>query len=488
MSGSFWDFKEKFVRKSAPGTPARDDSAPGSRNPKGPEPLSVSQLTGQIERALKDCLPASVLVRGEVSNFKHHAASGHMYFTLKDADACIDCVMFRSEAARLKFKPGDGLDLVATGRVGVYGQRGKYQLYITTLNPLGQGALELARQQIESKLRAEGLFEADRKRELPRFPTRIAVVTSTGTAALQDILKVVRRFPFLSVCVYHVPVQGEGAAAKIAAALTHLGKAHEQIGGVDVVLLARGGGSLEDLWQFNEEVVARAVAACPIPVISGIGHEIDVSIADLAVDYHAHTPTEAAQVATREWRTAGELVDSVAHRVRRQVRLSVADARRRLDGLARHEVFRRPADVVDRLRQQLDDREQALALAVGARLRAGRAKLAKVESRLVERHPRHLVRLHGQRLGLAAKSLGRAIAHWREHMRDKLDALAGRVECVNPEVVLKRGYSVTLLKKGGQVIRDPADVKPGDRIVTRLSGGEIESRVEDVKQMELFGE
>jgi exodeoxyribonuclease VII large subunit len=215
------------------------------------KPLTVAQLTRQIERALRENLPPTFLVKGELSNFKANAASGHFYFTLKDKDACVDCVMFQSEAARVKFKPRDGMELLASGSVRVYAQRGKYQLYTTSLQPLGQGALELAFQQLRAKLQDEGLFDESRKKPLPEFPMRIAIVTARGAAALQDMLKVLRRFPWLKLMVYSVPVQGDGAAPQIAAAIRHLNKRHARdLGGVDVILLGRGGGSLEDLWAF----------------------------------------------------------------------------------------------------------------------------------------------------------------------------------------------------------------------------------------------
>src|SRR3954447_3534253 len=270
MAGTnFWDFHKTL-------SPGRRKTAllptPGEK------PLSVSQLTARIERTLKGGFPGSIAVRGEVSNYRLHGASGHAYFTLKDASACIDCVMFRSEVAMLRFAPADGLELIATGRVTVYGQRGRYQIQVSSLEPLGQGALELARRQIQQKLEAEGLFDPDRKRPLPRYPRRIVLVTSTGTAAVQDMLKVLRRFAFLEVAVYHVPVQGDGSAEKIAAALTELNRSPRAT--YDLILLGRGGGSLEDLWEFNEEVLVRAVAASRIPVITGIGDEIDVSIGD----------------------------------------------------------------------------------------------------------------------------------------------------------------------------------------------------------------
>ena len=246
MAGTnFWDFQQNLAgpRRKA------DSPAKPTAGKSDPKPLTVSQLTTRIDRALKAGFPAAVLVQGEVSNYRLHTASGHAYFTLKDAAACIDCVMFRSEVASLRFDPADGLELIASGRMCVYGQRGRYQIQVSSLEPLGQGALELARRQIQAKLAAEGLFEPDRKKPLPRYPRRLVLVTSTGTAAVQDMLKVLRRLPFLSVAIFHVPVQGQGSAARVAAAITELNRSPGAR--PDLILLGRGGGSLEDLWEFN---------------------------------------------------------------------------------------------------------------------------------------------------------------------------------------------------------------------------------------------
>ena len=233
MSGAgFFDFQARMKGESA------KPSAAG-------EAITVTQLTARIGGAIKAGLPGSVLVKGEISNYKAHQASGHSYFTLKDAGASINCVMWRSDAARLKFQPSDGMELLATGSVAVYPQQGKYQLYVTALHPLGLGALELAFQQLKAKLEAEGLFDAERKKPLPAYPLRIALVTSQSTAALQDMLKVLRRYSWLRLFLYHVPVQGDGAAEKIAAAIDHLNACRKQLS-VDVILLARGGGSSMD--------------------------------------------------------------------------------------------------------------------------------------------------------------------------------------------------------------------------------------------------
>ncbi len=468
---NFWDF-QKGLREKAKPTPAAA----------GVKPLTVSQLTARIEKAIKAGVPASVLVQGEVSNCKFHTSSGHLYFTLKDASACIDCVMFRSDAENLKFSPIDGLELIATGRIGIYAQKGKYQFYATTLTPVGQGALELARQQIQSKLEAEGLFEARHKKPLPAYPQRLVLVTSQATAALQDMLKVFARFPFLHVQIYHVPVQGDGSAEKIAAVITHLSRQ----AGIDVILLGRGGGSLEDLWEFNEEIVARAIFACRIPVITGIGHEIDVSIADLVADYHAHTPTEAAQVAMQNWRNAQNVLTGAGLQLSRAINSTLRHARQHLLHIQQHEFFRRPFDRVNQLRQVLDDRQRTMIVSVGERLRRARKRISRQEARLRERHPRHLIGLKSQNIEALSMRLSIAVSQSIKTHAQQLDLLCTRLNCVNPQEILKRGYSLTTHKKTGQIIRDPSQVKPGEILLTRLANGQIESTVQDTRQLRLF--
>src|SRR5687768_6675120 len=378
----FFSFHEQVTTKRTREVTTPPVPAPAKGTAKPEDILTVSQLTATIEQALLDCLPPSLTVKGEVSNYKHHGSSGHHYFTLKDPAACVDCLMWRSDAARLKFEPRDGLELVATGNVGVRAERGKYQLYVTRLEPHGQGALELAFRQLCAKLEAEGLFAPERKKPVPAYPQNIVLVTSKETAAYQDMLKVLRRHSWLRLMLAHVPVQGDGAAEKIAAAIKAVNRCAESLGGVDVILLGRGGGSLEDLWAFNEEVVARAMATSGIPIITGIGHEIDVSVADLVADYHAHTPTEAAQVVVANWRGAREALSVGADRLQREVRDLLQRARERLTHVERHEVFRRPLHRIEQLRQRLDDRQRALALAVAGRLRGTKAHLHEAQVRL----------------------------------------------------------------------------------------------------------
>jgi len=471
----FFEFHEKATKRAGKGGP-----------PARGEVLTVSELTSRIEKAIKGALPGSLGVQGEVSNFKHHAGSGHLYFTLKDANACIDCVMFKSDASRLRFTPEDGIEVLATGHVAVYGQRGKYQLYVSRLEPVGQGALELAFRQLCVKLEAEGLFAKERKRPIPGYPQRVALVTSVQTAAMRDMLKVLGRYPWVRVLVYHVPVQGEGAGEKIAEALGDLSRRAAEVGGVDVILLGRGGGSLEDLWAFNEEVVARAVAGSAIPIISGIGHETDVSVADLVADYHAHTPTEAAQVAMGQWRSARDEVEAGGMRLRREMRTVWQEARGRLMQAARHEAFRRPMDRVNAARQLLDDRQRAMALAVGRRLRRWQAVLHDLASRLEANPPRHAAALWRERLVGSGRRLEGAMAGQMGKWRKQVEAMAGHLTAVGPEQVLRRGYSITTLKKRGVVVRSEKEVGEGDRLVTRLADGQIESVAEDSAQLRLF--
>jgi exodeoxyribonuclease VII large subunit len=524
MSGTnFFDFREKLISK--PAKPARVYPAPqatpvvppankssGTRqsklDAKLAQAMSVSQLTAWVDGVIRSGMPQSVLVKGEASNVSLNRGSGHLYFTLKDAESCVDCVMYKSDAERLKFAAQDGMEFLATGNVKVYAPKGKYQLYVTHLQPLGKGALEVAFQQLRARLEAEGLLAPERKRKLPRYPTRIALVTSREAAALHDMLKVLRRFPWLQLWVYHVPVQGDGCGARIADAIGHLNRVAARLGGVDLILLSRGGGSIEDLWGFNEESVARAIVSSNIPVVTGIGHEVDTTIADLVADYFAHTPTEAATIVTSHWRAVQEQLDSSDLRLRRALRAGIDSARQRLAIVERHETFRRPTDRVNHLRQRLDDRERSLLFAftnrfasirdrvvrgeqrlgtsTSAMLRRAHDALGAHAARLAELHPRHAVRLADQRLAaLDARLRCEAQASLQRRVL-RVDLMQRTLEAVSPKRVLQRGYSITTIKKDGRIVRSAADVRGGERLVTRVADGEIQSTADDPKQPRLF--
>lgn len=469
MAESFFDFQSRVTRPAAEPAESKSQRA-----------LSVADLTARIDAALRGGLPSSMLVRGEISNLSIHAASGHIYFTLKDAKSCVDCVMFRSDAARLKIRPTDGMDVLVTGSVKIYAQRGRYQFYATTLAPLGRGALELKFQQLKEKLEAEGMFAADRKRALPRYPQRIALVTSKQAAALQDMFKVLRRMPWIRLDVHHVPVQGAGASVQIAKAIREINR-----DSADLIIVARGGGSLEDLWEFNEELVARAIEAAALPVITGIGHEVDVSIADLVADYHAHTPTEAAQVAIAHWKLAAEFIDGADLRLRRSLRQTLESARHRLMAIVRHEAFRRPTDRINRLRQLLDDRQRHLTSAATALLRQAQQRVLRLDNRLHAQHPAARVAMARQRV----QALGASLNH-KQRVRlveasGRLQGMQRQLEALNPRGVLSRGYSITTLKNGA-IVRSASEIKQGAVLTTQVADGSFESVAKDPKQPELF--
>lgn len=396
-----------------------------------PPVLSVSELSELLRGVVEQSFPR-VWVAGEVSNCTR-AGSGHLYFTLKDDEAQLRAVMWRSAAQRLRFDLRDGLEVIASGPIEVYPPRGQYQLVADRIVPQGVGALELALRQLQQKLSAEGLFDAARKRPLPRFPRRVALVTSPTGAAVRDMIQVLtRRWKLADIILLPVLVQGEGAAEQIAQALRTVG----QIPGVEVVITGRGGGSLEDLWAFNEEVVARAIAACPVPVVSAVGHEIDVTIADLVADRRALTPSEAAELAVPLHSEVRAELDRLSQRMQSALVQRARQARLQVDGLAARRCFAKPLERIHALATQLDD----------------------VESRLVR----------GMRTRL-------------EQARRDYAAVAAHLEALSPLGVLARGYSLTKVLPDGRLLRQAAEVRVGDRLSTLLADGEVLSTVTDVR-------
>jgi exodeoxyribonuclease VII large subunit len=391
--------------------------------------LSVSQLTEQLKELLEVAFPV-VWVSGEISNFSR-PQSGHCYFTLKDDQAQIRAVLWRGDAARMKFDLHDGLEVICQGGVDLYAPRGSYQLVVRQIQPKGMGALELALRRLREKLAAEGLFDAARKRPLPRFPRRIAIVTSPTGAAVRDFLEVLgRRWRGVDVLVVPTRVQGEGAAQEVAQAIARVNRLATQ---VDTLVVARGGGSLEDLWTFNEEIVVRAIHASRIPVISAVGHEIDVTLSDLVADVRALTPSEAAEL------VAPSADDVRQHVVRQAARLTAALRNRaqylrsRLEALASRRVLRRPHQLVTDLEQRLDELGQRSERAMRRQLEVSQARIEKA---------------------------------------------AAQLESLSPLGVLSRGYSLTQRQRDGALVRSTSRVQPGELIVTRLAEGEITSRVE----------
>jgi exodeoxyribonuclease VII large subunit len=388
---------------------------------------TVSRLNREVRLLVETGLPA-LWIEGEVSNLAR-PASGHLYFSLKDEGAQVRCALWRSSALKLSFAPRNGMQLLVRGRVSVYEPRGEYQLIVEYAEEAGEGALRRRFEALKARLREEGLFDEAAKRPLPSLPRRIGVITSPSGAAIRDILHILRRrFPAVPVVIYPVPVQGEGAAAKIAAALALASERAE----CDVLILARGGGSLEDLWSFNEEIVARAIRASAIPVISGVGHEVDFTIADFAADRRAPTPSGAAEIA-------------------------VPDA----------------AEWLTRLNKDAGRLRNAIARRLG--LKAER--LAWQVRRLAVAHPGNRLRQHGQRLDELELRLGRGIGALLERSRARADAAARMLHTVSPLATLDRGYAIVTRAADGQILRSAGQVGPGDGIDVRLAEGGLSARV-----------
>lgn len=436
-------------------------------------PLTVSQLAVLINRALRDHLPATIRLVGEIAQFRERT---HWYFDVKDAGAVISCVMFASAARRSGFVPAVGQQVVLSGRVEFYDRGGRTQFMADRIEPVGAGALDLAFRKLCEELRGLGWFAEERKRPLPLLPRRVAVVTSRTGAALQDVLDTAkRRCPSVPIALVDVRVQGEEAAGQVAATVARLGAAHEQLG-IDVVLVTRGGGSMEDLWAFNERIVAEAIVNCPVPVVAAIGHETDTTIAELVADLRASTPTQAAmrifpdrEALRRQLRS---MQDRLAAQVTRQIRME----RERLRGLARHPFLTDPGSLVARRREELAVRLQRLVSAMRHGLSQSRGRLDRAAGRLERHRPssvyaRREARLHESMVRLRSAARGLV-----ERRTAALESAARGLDLVGPYSVLKRGFSMTL-RPDGRVVRSRGDVAPGDRVTTRLTDGSFDSTV-----------
>ncbi len=442
-----------------------------ARPRRAPAPLSVTQLTTLVRNALDQEI-GRVLVAGEISNLRA-AGSGHLYFTLKDDRSQLRCAMFRSAAQLLVFRPADGQEVIVRGRVSLYPERGELQLYVDALEPQGRGALQLAYEQLKARLAAEGLFDEARKRPLPFFPRRIGIVTALGGAALRDILVILRtRCPALHVVIRPVRVQGPGAGVEIAHAIGDL----NEHGGPEVLIVGRGGGSFEDLWCFNEECVARAIAASRVPVVSAVGHEIDFTIADFVADRRAPTPTAAAEMIVPRLADVRALIERGASGLAAALARRSARERRHVDLLMRR--LRDPRRRVVELRAASDGLAQRLDAALVRRLASARTHVGAVAHRLAMQHPgaraaalATAVTDREHRLGMAAR---RALAT----ARDRLGRAASGLDGLSPLAVLGRGYSLVRRLPERAIVRDAAALAPGDTVEITFATGAARARVE----------
>ena len=451
------------------------DPAAGDRPLTERQVLTVSQLNALVGELLAEAVPP-VWVEGEISNLRRYP-SGHTYFTLKDESAQIAAVLFRGNARGLRFRPEDGLKVLVRGRVGLYQPRGSYQVLVEALEPAGLGALQLAFEQLKLRLQAEGLFDPHRKRPLPALPRRIGIVTSPEGAAIRDILRILRRrFTNLAVVVAPARVQGAEAAAEIVAGIRDL----HRLGGVDVIVVTRGGGSIEDLWPFNEEIVARAIAASKIPVISAVGHEIDLTISDLVADLRAPTPSAAAEMVVR---SRQELVESIAARRARLVaalRIRLANLRNRLESAGAERAFASLRTSLRNRMQGVDDLGGRLRSSLDGTLLKGRHRLEILGHRLT---PRQLAgRMTARRAACQVQTrlLLRAMTARVQRAHDLTAALGERLGALSPLAVLGRGYAICYRSAAGTILKDARSVDPGERVSVRLQHGRLGCEVKEV--------
>lgn len=439
--------------------------------------LTVSRLNREARVLLEGGFPL-IWVEGELSNLSR-PASGHLYFSLKDSAAQVRCALFRTRAGLLRFKPADGLHVLARARVSLYEARGNYQLIIEHMEEAGHGTLQRAFEELKQKLAKEGLFDARHKKPLPALPRTIGVITSPSGAAIRDILSVIRRrYALARVIVYPVPVQGEGSAQKISAMI----RLASIRGECDALIVSRGGGSLEDLWAFNEEIVARAIHACDIPVISGVGHEIDFSIADFVADLRAPTPTGAAELVTPD---SEEWLRTLADTRRRLVRMlteRLMDSRKRFEWCGQRLQQLHPARLLREHAQRLDELDLRLNHSVHGNLQSHTARIASLLSRLHQTSPAQaLARLRNRHEALTLR-LQIATRGYLGVLHNRLKLAVRSLDTVSPLATLERGYAILSDAESGAVIASVRATRPGQAIRVRLADGKVSAQVNKVTE------
>lgn len=437
--------------------------------------LTVSELTARIRDLLAKNF-TDLSVEGEISNCRE-AQSGHLYFTLKDEKAQIRCVWFKQDRRGLKFRVEDGLKVTLRGSISVYEQRGEYQIYVESMEPLGLGALQLAFEQLKKRLEAEGLFDPAGKKPLPLLPSRIGLITSPKGAAVRDVVRILRRrFHNVHLTVFPVRVQGEGSAQEIVRALRFFNQGKL----VDVLILARGGGSIEDLWSFNEEIVARAIFDSEIPIISGVGHETDFTIADFVADVRASTPSAAAELVVNTRREFDKHIADLRNALTEQIRYRILVLSRRVHELGARRGFRRPLDLLRQQRQRADELTSRLALGLRARLEQSRRRYTAAHLRIFRFDFRARISALRIRLERLSVELGKRMERLVRIKRERLEKLRVQLEERSPLKVLERGYSI-VTDSTGAVLRDADAVALGDSLSIQLHKGRL---ITEVKKRE----
>jgi exodeoxyribonuclease VII large subunit len=433
---------------------------------------SIRELVAGVRRRLEREYD-NVWVEGEISNCRP-AASGHIYLTLKDGDAQLAIVMFRAQASLLRFRPQDGLAVLVRGRITVYDQRGQLQMIAETMEPRGAGALQLAYEQVKAQLQAEGLFDEARKRPLPAFPHCVGVVTSTSGAVLHDIIKVVRRrHARLHLLVYPAAVQGAGCAASVAAGIRWF---NANPGRVELILIARGGGSIEDLAGFNDEGLARTIAASDLPVVSAVGHETDFTIADFVADLRAPTPSAAAEMITAAQHRVEDRVEDLDRRFRRAVQYRLMIARQRYSALAAEQVLIRARDAIGRGAQQVDELERRLDVALMRKVHVLSEGVARLTTRVERQNPTVKLVVARRRLQSAEQCIERLAVSTISGRRTALQHAEATLQALSPLAVLSRGYAL-VYGADGKLLRSASQAKAGDSIQARLATGTLDAQV-----------
>jgi exodeoxyribonuclease VII large subunit len=433
--------------------------------------LTVSELTGKVRDLLAKNF-TDIWVEGEISNCRP-AQSGHIYFTLKDDRAQVRCVFFKQQQRGIKFRPEDGLHVTVRGSLSVYESRGEYQIYVETIEPVGLGALQLAFEQLKKRLETEGLFAQERKKPLPLLPSRIGLITSPSGAAVRDVIRILRRrFPNVCLTLYPVRVQGDGSATEIVKAL----KFFNQRKFVDVLILARGGGSLEDLWAFNEEILARAIADSIIPVICGVGHETDFTIADFVADVRASTPSAAAELVVQTRREFDKHIADLRETIASLIRYRLLESSRRVHELAGRRGFRRPLDLLRQQRQRADEMTSRLAQGLRARLEQSRKRFTTAHVRIVSFDFRMKIAAFRLRLDRRSAELGVRSERLLRAKRERFERFVLQLNERSPLKVLERGYAIAT-DAAGNILKSVENVNLGDAVKVQLRHGQLTAEV-----------
>ncbi|MHC4757935.1 MAG: exodeoxyribonuclease VII large subunit [Planctomycetota bacterium] len=444
---------------------------------KKPKIYTVTQVTALIKQVLGNNLPGRLTVAGEITDWKEHQ-SGHCYFSLKDANALLPCVMWKSKFSKIKFAPDNGMAIIAKGYIDIYEPQGKYQFYADSMQPEGVGALQLAFQQLVEKLFRQGLFDESHKKPLPSYPQRIGILTSETGAAIDDISSSIHnRWPCVKLFLYPVPVQGEGAGEKIAAALQDVNRRNDKLK-LDVVIVARGGGSMEDLWAFNEESLARAIFDSKIPVISAVGHEIDTTVSDLVADARASTPTKAGVAAVPDMTEVLDQLGQIESRLQGNIRSGLKIAQHSLETILASMAFRSPLLIVQKASQRLDESSNMLADIMKELIALIKNKLSNAYEAMAKLEPHRLLGKNTVALKELENNLASAVKAAINKNRLELTAHQNRLIGLNPKAVLNRGYSITTTKKTGKLLKDLKDIDIGDLLITELAKKNfVESKV-----------